>query len=560
MLTRQSWHQLLSIGLLTLVFGGCGGDASGAGETECLEDTGGAMSGDEGCMFVPGCVEEGEDEGPTVKLDLSPAAPLCELDCPPPPHSKLPEDPEPPPDWEHDPATDTFYRLASETERAVHAWPEGTALLSAGALVDGLVNGRDAPMTLALPMVVERDKHRALELEHVKLIRRRSQSPVTYLSAHAHAGELVNHAFKPQFHLFLPTWLELDALARGVPPGVDSFALAYGDSHGGVVVQAMTSTEDLLISGPSSKLWLERPPPDAGGVLVSKPSPREAALDELLAHWVALGAEYCADTTCAWELEPEQEEPANCRDCVDNDGDGTQDSGDLTCRHREDFGCAGFGPHEHRREDVKDFAELPDIEWCTRMEEAGMPWHTELYAQASGAAALINALPAAASLHPDYWSPASVPRIRYRFAYCVFAESIEAAEDCVATGNNCPAGYSMGGVGTLIAARTLASRTYFVRMWTEYDTAMHALEEEGLTPRPVAMLSGLYSGNLVMPNLIPDLLIGLASTIGTVDLALVGGGLGASTLEAEYLDFKVIAHELGHLLGLSHTNPDPHLV
>jgi len=336
----------------------------------------------------------------------------------------------------------------------------------------------------------------------------------------------------------------------------NQFVIAHADSHGGVVTQALTPEVQLRISGPSTKLWLERPAPDGRGVLVSRPIPHAGQLDELLAHWLELGAEHCANTSCAWE--PDADDPSNCRDCVDNDGDAGVDDGDLSCQHRGDFGCDGRGDHGHPREDVKDFAAMPDLEWCTRMEADGLPWHTELYALASEAALLLNALPAAASVHPDHAPPGHVPRIRYRFASCVFADSVEAAADCVSSGVGCPPGYSLGGVTKLIEYNTVDSRAYFHRMWQEYDGAMAALEDQGITPRPVAMLSGVYSGNLVIPGQIPDKLIGLASTIGVLKPHLVTGGLGATALEADYLTFTTIAHELGHALGLSHTLGDPH--
>lgn len=185
-----------------------------------------------------------------------------------------------------------------------------------------------------------------------------------------------------------------------------------------------------------------------------------------------------------------------------------------------------------------------------------MPWHTELYAKASEAAVILNALPFATSLHPDYVPPTYVPRIRYRFAYCVFADSIEDAEDCLSSGTNCPADYMLAGITKTIDEDSPEERAYFRLLWKELDVAMHGLEDEGVTPKPISMLSGIYSGNLRIVGQIPDKLIGLAATIGNINAHIVTGGMGASTIEAQHVNRVSIAHELGHLLGLSHTTAD----
>ena len=85
---------------------------------------------------------------------------------------------------------------------------------------------------------------------------------------------------------------------------------------------------------------------------------------------------------------------------------------------------------------------------------------------------LLDAVPVAARMHPDFTPPDHVPRIRYRFASCVFAETLEDAEDCVETGDGCPAGYALGGVTKTLDTGSPAEREYFRRMWDELDRAM----------------------------------------------------------------------------------------
>lgn len=541
------------VGALLLALVGCGpSTASACLEGETGDDEGAA---EDGCLFLPGCAEAeetGYDSGAKYDLEWNfdlPSLPDGGIGDPPPPPS--------PPTWSYHPDTDTFHRLATETERDVHGWAEGTVLVSAGALVDGLIEGSDTPMLLGVPVVIDGPEGALdVEIELVTIQRVRTEHDVWHLESRETGMGTINRALRPELHTYLPTWVNFDALV--VPPETDVFAVAYGDNLGGVVIHAMTPAEDMLIAGPTVSVWLESPPPDLRAVLVAEPEPRVAALDDLLGHWVALASVYCANADCSWEPDPDDIASPNCHDCADNDADAAIDGADLGCVHRSDFGCEDFGDHDHRWEDAKDFAVMPDIEWCTRAMEDDIPWHTLLYARASKAAMMLNAVRVAASIHPDYDPPDHVPVVGYRFAYCPFAETIEDAEDCVETGNSCPAGYALGGVTKTIEEGSTSEREYFRRMWDEFDRAMYGLEMEGVRPKPVAMLAGVYSGDLVEPNALVDTLTGLSATIGDIDPHIVTGGLGAMTLEAEFLGWVKMAHEFGHLLGLSHTLPDPH--
>ncbi|MFV8751532.1 hypothetical protein ACNOYE_13390 [Nannocystaceae bacterium ST9] len=331
--------------------------------------------------------------------------------------------------------------------------------------------------------------------------------------------------------------------------------VAFGDSHGGVTIQGLSAEQEFFVSGPTTSAWLEILPPDRRGILISKPSFHATDFDDLLDHWLALARAHCETTTCIW-ADTAEIDPANCGDCIDNDADGDPDSADLSCKHRRDFGCDGFGEHNHRWENSKDFAELPDIEWCTAMNEAGLAWHSELYARAMLASGLLNAIPLALAEYTDLAVPADVATIRYRFAACVFADSTELAESCVDDDANCPPDYRMGGVGHLIVPGSENADAYFRSMWEEFDVAVAKAEALGVSPKPVAMLSGVYSGELTGAT------VGLAASIG--NLALFHPTLppdpkrvGACTVKASYFTYVTLGHELGHLLGLSHTAEDP---
>ncbi|PRQ02973.1 hypothetical protein ENSA5_19120 [Enhygromyxa salina] len=529
------------------------GDFGATGESGCFDGTEGPGIGDDGCLFLPGCAED-EDDGATEKLDMdrSYADLGCDPECPPPPEHEPLEPPHPV--WLHHETSDTYYRHASEMELEVHSWPVGTTIMSAAANVDALVNGTDRTVSLGLPLATTTGR---LEFETLDITRRRTKMDVWNVSSRdAPAGPVVD-AFRPEVHMFLPNWVNLDSLHRGVPPGTQVFAVAFADSHGGVAIQGLNADQDFFISGPTTKIWLEVLPPDGSGVLISKPELHTTGFDDVLSHWIELAAEQCDNTTCAWESDLDEEDPANCGDCVDNDADADVDAADLACRDRSDYGCDGYGPHNHRWENSKDFAEMPDIEWCTQMAEDGLPWHTELYAKASLAAAMLNAIPAAVSLHPDYEIPADVATVRYRFAYCVFADSVEDAHECVSDGSICPSDYALAGVTHIIDTDSPESRAYFRALWDEFDVAMAKLEDQGVTAKPVAMLSGVYSGNIDDPVSLTDGIVGLAP-VGELSAHLMAGGLGASMVESSYFVYIPIAHELGHLLGLSHTDVDPH--
>ena len=539
---------------------------SGSGDV-CLADEIGDPSQDEsdaGCHFLPECNDQ-EDEAPTEYFDLAQDVDLgCEPDCPPFPGQPAPLPPFP--TWLTDTSTGSYYRFASDEELAVNGWPTSTMLISADSTVDALLNGTTAPITFGLPLVGATGD---IEIEPVTIDRKARYQDVWYVTSEESLVGPMTDAFRPEFHLFLPNWVDLDLLRR--PVGTDAFLWAFGDSHGGVTVQAITATQEVFIAGPTVGVWLETQPPGTHGVLIAKPKLQTTDFDGLMDHWQNVVSDFCAENACSWEADPGDEaanEPANCGDGLDNDANCQIDSDDLFCKHRPDFGCDGMAAHNHRWEDSKDFAVLPDIQWCTRMKEQGMPWHSILYTESTTAAALLNAIPMAFFHFKDEWQlsgelPVAIPRIHYRFAYCVFASSDEDAADCASNAAACPDEYELGGLGALIHVNVESEQlAYFEALWRQYDVGASLGAGESVTPKPVALLTGVWSGNVAGVNL-PDDTVGLAGSIGALAMDQLPHHpeiLGASVVEANYLRFYRVAHEHGHSLGLSHTNdadPDP---
>lgn len=525
--------------------------SAGATTTVCATDTYGESDdsggADDGCMFVPYC-NEGEDDGPTDKLDLGNFPDLgCDPNCPPPPEFSAPVAPYAV--WEHHSATDTYYRYASEMEIEVHGWAPGTVLMSAETSVAGLTNGSSS-LTLGIPLGSPTG---AITIEAIALSKAQTRNDAWYVTAEDAATGPLSQVFRPDFHLFLPTWVDFEVLRR--PPGTDVFIWAYGDSHGGVAIRGLMASQEFSILGPTTELWLETLPPDHAGVLVSTPVFGTTDFDNILNHWIDVIVTACDGEDCNFDTNLPVE-PGNCGDCLDNDQDVHTDTNDLFCKHRSDFGCNGVGDHNHRWENSKNFAVMPDIEWCTTMKLDGMPWHAEVNMKASSASAMINAIPMALEwmhdrgLEQDVEVPNNVATIRHRMAYCVFAPDVEAAGDCIDDDAACPSMYQLGGVTHVLAAEEgSASNAYFHKLWVEFDQAAATLEDEGVTPKPVAMLTSIYSG---------DLVDGIAWVVGYAGSA---GGLdwqnppelGPTILEAEHFVFPNVAHELGHALGLSHT-------
>lgn len=525
-------------------------------------ETGTGTGGDEGCMFLPGC-QGGDDEAPTDKLDIGTFPDFCD-DCPPPGGGNLAP-------WFGDSTSGLYFRAATPAEREANGWAPHTIVLSADDLVDALIHGSDVPLTVALPVS---DASGGLELVKFTLARKGSYADAWYVTASdAALGDAV-HAFRPEFHLFAPTWVELGDMRR--PADTHSFAWAFGDSHGGVTMQVMTATQETFIAGPTTAAWLETPPPGTHGVLVATPTFAETHVDALIDHWIGVINHHCASAACAWETHTEDDAaalPANCGDCLDNDADGRTDAADIACRHRLDFGCDQVGPHDHRWENSKDFAVLPDIEWCTQMRDADMPWHAIVHAKAAPAAALLNAIPLAFDALKDDWQlegevPPDVPTIHHRFAYCVFAETLDDAIACVDDAEQCPPDYRLGGVSHAFEASSNPSANdYLRRLWQEYEVAMARAFAEGITPRPVAMLTGIWSGDLLPEagDISGQNPAGMAGSIGLLDLDKPPHDprqLGASIVEADKVTYVIIGHEHGHSLSLSHTadaDPDPNV-
>jgi hypothetical protein len=550
------------------------------GITACAQDSGseGVCAADEigdptqegeddGCQFIPECAEA-EDESPTEYFDLQQFPDLpCDPECPPPPDSAPPEPPHP--EWLAHTGTGTYYRYASEEELEINGWAPSTILISADSAVDALVNGTSTSFTFALPLV---DATGGIEIESMTIGRKATYHDAWYVTSEdAGVGPVVD-AFRPEFHLFLPTWVNLNRLSR--PTGTDAFMWAFGDSHGGVTVQAITATQEMFIAGPTIGVWLETLPPGTQGVLVATPKLAASDFDGLMNHWQGIVGGFCSGTPCSWEADVDDEaalEPANCGDTLDNDADCLIDGEDLNCMHRPDYGCDdmdGMGEaHNHRWEDSKDFAVLPDVEWCTTMKDQGMPWHSMLHTNASTAAALINAIPMAFLHFQDEWElpgelPVGVPRVHYRMAYCVFAPSVEDAVDCGSDAEACPDNYELGELGSTLLVDD--SQDYFEALWRQYDVAAHLGATEGVSPKPVALLTGVWSGNL-SDGTLNETTIGFAASVGAREIddgipPYNAKILGASVLEHDHIYFSEIAHETGHSLGLSHTvdaDPDP---
>lgn len=509
--------------------------------------------GETSCLFLPECAEA-EDEGPTDKLDLEPYSSPSS----PPSGSSPPTGT--PPSWTYDNSTETYYRLASDFELEEHDWPEGTTIFTAPNAVDALINGTNSTVTLGIPVATfDVTGGPYLSLETLSVQRRRTMNDVTYVTSRDLVVGPVVETFRPDFHLFLPTWVELEDLDEGVPMGLTTFAVVFGDSHGGVAIEGVRGDQTFSVLGPSDSIWLESPPPSTGptpGVLVLQPRYEEIELDDVLGHWLELADEGCGGT-CTWETN-EGLPPANCGDHYDNDADCDVDGADWFCKHRPDYGCGNFDDHNHRWENSKDFALLPDIQWCTQMDIDGMPWYSDLYSKGTTAAQMLNAIKLAAAAD-SRTVPAGLPTINYRFGYCVFANSIEDAIDCSDDAQDCPTDYMVGGFGDVLDDDDSTQRTsYFAALWDELDVAMHKAEDDGITAKPVAMVSAIFSGDIrdnsestTDQQAKP---VGLAAKIGALDLQYVPHILGASTVEANWFVFRQVAHENGHSLGLSHTD------
>jgi hypothetical protein len=558
--------------LVVLAIAACGQN-SGSDDV-CPADEIGDQSPDDtgddgGCQFLPECNDD-EDEGPSEKFDLQPDTDLdCTPDCPLPEGLPTPLPPQTYPTWLIDTNTGTYYRFASEAELEVNGWAESTILLSAESTVDALVNGTTAPVTFGLPVV---DPTGEIQITPVSINRKATYHDVWYVTAEdAVVGPMVD-AFRPDFHLFLPNWVNLNRLVR--PVGTDAFMWAFGDSHGGVTVQAITATQEVFIAGPTVGVWLETLPPGDYGVLVATPKFDSIDFGGLMDHWEDVVGGFCAANVCSWAANADDEaanEMENCSDGLDNDADCQIDGNDLACKHRNDFGCDTMAAHNHRWEDSKDFAILPDIEWCTSMKAQGMPWHSILYTEGTTAAALLNAVPMAFLHFKDDWQlagelPPGIPSIHYRFAYCVFAPSVEDAVDCRNDAEACPEQYQLGGLGPLLQV-TLPTEpvdaeqtAYFEALWREYDVAASRGATVGVTPKPVALLTGVWSGDIVGDDLMQNT-VGLAGSIGDLEYHEIPRKpkvLGASVVEGNFLTYLRVAHEHGHSLGLSHTaNADP---
>lgn len=501
----------------------CGGD----------DETGGATGGGTDCVET-----HEEDYGVGFRFDVPvPDWPGQKYDTevtpdmvhPDPPGTEPPDDPE----W-ITLAPNISVRPVNEVEVTANGWLAADCLICQPDFIEAVTSGA-AQATLHVPLIpvppAPNEDHCSVG---VNLI-------VDHLGSHTYtsfgetrisdAGEVTGSGFRPTFHYYVTS----NAMI-GNHSVTEPVAYLFGDDQGGVYVRGADNTRQFILEGPLEETDMDLPPPMQGCF-------RLTTEDTGRADFLIPGPPGADSST------------GQCDDGADNDCDTRLDEDDLNCQHDE--ACVPEGVElTHDREFAKSFGIVADAEMCTSKPRY---WWSDLQARGYFAAQILNWI----EPDPTITVGERPPPIRMRLGGCTVYEDGSRASNCTnregVEPEDCAAEeYAFFGVAARWFEPGDEEPDYLKQAWPAADVASRRLAEDGLPVPPLHMVHSLGSNRpgIISGESADDRGVAYANFRSDPVLAWTGASMSYRrmhfTTNTEMRSELVIAHELGHSLGLPH--------
>ena len=301
----------------------------------------------------------------------------------------------------------------------------------------------------------------------------------------------------------------------------------------------------IVATGPHETVILDPPPPD-GYVVATVANVTQGITGPLVPY-------SCENGSCDDPDDPLDE----CKDGVDNDGDGARDLCDWNCLPHADFRADELPLAASRVEAGKTYALMGEGSWCTLHPDT---WEIELADAALNASELLN------GLRPDLARP-----IRYRTFSCWVFDSLEAYrlcqfgpfvvvnEDPIYDPPVCPPGMNYPYMPTEedqldnSDQSRLTFEEALERVWADFEYNVDVLGEGAEPANGVLMVAHditatCYESDFQQSGCFP--VAGRSIVPNAIQVRWWGTGVVSDVNPGGI--WRTLAHETGHTIGLVH--------
>ncbi|HWB80852.1 MAG TPA: zinc-dependent metalloprotease family protein [Nannocystaceae bacterium] len=447
--------------------------------------------------------------------------------------------------WQVDAGSGKRFRRTTAAERAANHWLKGTYLVEDAAFVDGAALGT-SPIFTYLPVS-------GTSLQAVSLTKSSSTSDTSKVLRRVTTATLDIAVTKPTVNTYLPTGFS----TQSPHPVNGAWVGAITLSDGEILVYGAFNGQRVRVDGRNPGWTISSVPVPSGqpAIITSK---------VVAVNFLALGSYGVAafndcntlqsSWSCGWLCDTTSVPCGDnghginlheCNDSLDNDGDGTIDSGDVECKHHSDYSCGVHTGHAHHYESGESFAIFADGRFCTARQAN---WFGELTRIGWESEALLaEATPGGTGGEP-----------RYLAGGCWIFPSVSDAHACTMTGtcSSFASTYPYKNAGS-------SASGFYGAVWSD---AGHGAEHglDGALNQAVALYYGYDGTNQSSgdPNVVDIQCAGedgsgCCGAMSWNTCSMVGGSAasyrsqGGDCNEDEGIH-DTVAHEMGHNLGLDH--------
>lgn len=449
----------------------------------------------------------------------------------------------------------TYYRSPTSNEMASYGWTTEHLLvvLPTTAFTTRVIGAQSTASAYVVRHDVAQSRPQVgLDVEVVPLTRQWSTTAMPYYErTYPITGSTpVTTVLHPQLSFYLPT----GASTSNPPP---YFVSLVGSSRGGIEVLAGDEWERVSVRGPfkttNGPFSLDIAPPSGGRNFYLQRTEHKdwlfASTTSPTSPWSAgegvAFASVDADMELAAASPAIQATAGKCADNYDNDPDGFADDCDYNCVPHNDFG-AGAHPHTATWEYSKDYVLIGDLEFCS-CEAPGIADATLTMFALDASQILNNIQPPAAEFPMEVRSPpfrVLIEGCMYRPPGNAPEVSCEQARDCHSN-DICPgslASYPLRGDDNHYSAIRSAA-------WGVYDGLVAGKPSGDVHP---VHLAGIITTEYGTDG--NEVIKGRADW--QPDEPQLNGSFVVSALPNGVTVGAVIAHEVGHTLGLGHEDGD----